>query len=94
MATYILQGRYTPDAVKSITAGRTDKARALIQKQGGKLHAMYALLGEHDLLLIADLPDTASALKTSLGLAKLTGIGFTTSPALDIADFDKLAAGA
>jgi uncharacterized protein with GYD domain len=48
------------------------------------------MLGENDLILIVDLPDTERAMRTSVALTKLLGISFTTSPAVTVKDFDKL----
>ncbi len=92
MATYLLFGKYSTDALKGISAKRTDEAKALIKKHGGELKAAYATLGGVDLVMIIDLPDTARAMATSAALAKLTGIGFTTAPAVSIEEFDKLVA--
>jgi uncharacterized protein with GYD domain len=90
MATYLMFGKYSADSIKGISAERTGKANAVLQKYGGEMKAGYALLGEHDLVLIVDLPDTEQAVKASVALSKLTGIGFSTSPAVSVADFDKL----
>jgi len=92
MATYVMFGKYSTEGLKGISARRSDEARALVKKNGGELKAAYALLGGVDLVLIADLPDNAKAMATSAALAKLTGIGFTTSPAVTIDEFDKLIA--
>jgi uncharacterized protein with GYD domain len=92
MATYLMFGRYSRDAVKEISAERTDKAIALIEKHGGELESGYALLGENDLLLIVDLPDTEQAMKASVALTQLLGISFTTSPAVTVEDFDRIMA--
>jgi len=92
MATYFMFGRYSPDAMKEISAERTDKAVALVKKYGGEVKSGYALLGEHDLVLIVDLPDTEQAMKTSIALTKLLGISFSTSPAATMEDFDKMMA--
>lgn len=51
---------------------------------------MYALLGEIDLVFIVEFPEFAQAMKTSVEIAKQTGIIFTTAPALTIEEFDKL----
>jgi len=64
---------------------------SLRQKHGGELKAAYATLGGIDLVMIADLPDNARAMAASAALAKATGIGFTTAPAVTIDEFDKLA---
>jgi ribosomal protein S13 len=42
-------------------------------------------------MMAIDLPDNKQAMAVSMALAKLTGIGFTTSPAVPIDEFDKLA---
>jgi uncharacterized protein with GYD domain len=90
MATYLMFGKYSSEAVKAISAKRTDKTIALIKQNGGELKAGYALLGDIDLVLIVDLPDTERAMKTSVALSKLLGISFSTVPAVNVADFDKL----
>lgn len=90
MSTFILLGKYTPEALKGISAKRTQKATQLIQKNGGRVKAMYALLGPYDLALIVEFPGLNEALQTSVALTKLTGIGFTTSPAISVEEFDKM----
>ncbi len=90
MTTYFLFGKYSHDSIKQISTKRTNEALAEISKNGGKLNAGYALLGEHDLVLIVDFPGTEQAMKTSVALAKLLGISFSTSPAVSIEEFDKL----
>lgn len=90
MATFIMMGRYSSEAVKGISAGRTEKAVGLVKELGGEVKSMYALLGEHDLLLIVDLPGTREAMKASIGLSQLTGISFTTAAAVAVEDFDEL----
>ncbi len=91
MATYILFGKYSLDSVGKISAKRSADAQGLIKTNGGKVQAGYALLGEHDLVIIADFPSTEQAMKTSLGLAKMLGISFTTAPAVSMEEFDRLA---
>ncbi len=92
MATYLMFGKYSLEAVKQISAERTDKAIALIKQHGGELKAGYVLLGEDDLLLVVDLPNTEQAIKTSVGLTKLLGIAFRTAPAVSVAEFDQMMA--
>ncbi len=92
MATFLLFGKYNAQAVQGISAQRTQKVNEVVKKLGGKVQASYALLGCHDLVFILDLPDTAKAMKASVELAKATGIGFTTSPAVTVEEFDRIAA--
>jgi uncharacterized protein with GYD domain len=90
MATFVMFGNYSLDSVKEISRKRTDKAEALIVENGGSLVSGYALLGKVDLMLIIDFPGIEQAMKTSVGLAKLLGISFTTAPAVSIEQFDKM----
>jgi uncharacterized protein with GYD domain len=90
MATFFMFGSYAEDAVKKISAKRTDQTKEVIEKQGGKLTGAYALLGKKDLVLIVDLPSTEQAMKTSVALSRMLGIGFSTSPAVSVETFDKL----
>ncbi len=90
MATYVMFGKYSTAAMEGMSKERTAEATALVQRCGGQVKAVYALLGETDLLVIADFPGTAEAAKASLALTKATGIRFTTSPALTVAELDKL----
>ncbi len=90
MATYFMFGNYSQEAMKEMSAERTDDTIAVIEKHGGKLTAGYALLGDKDLVLIVDLPSTEQAMKTSVALSKMLGIGFSTSPAVTVETFDKL----
>jgi len=90
MPTFVMFGKYSFGAMKEISAERTKKATAVIGDAGGKVEAGYALLGEHDIVLIADFPGVKEAMKASVDLTKLLGITFTTAPAVTMEEFDKL----
>ena len=90
MATFFMFGKYSSEAVKKISTERTGKVVGQIKKLGGQVSSMYALLGQHDLVLIVDLPGVEQAMKASVALNKLTGISFITSPAVTIERFDKM----
>ena len=90
MSIFLMFGRYSSEAVKNISTDRTEKSREVIRKNGGKIISMYAVMGEHDLVFTVDFPDANKAVATSVALYKLTGIHFTTSPVVDVEQFDKL----
>ena len=90
MAKFLMLGKYSVDAVKGIAAQRTQKVVDTIQKSGGKVSGMYALLGRYDLAFVVDFPGNADAIKASIAVTKLTDIGFTTCPAIPIEEFDKI----
>ena len=93
MATFVLMGKYTPQALTDLSAKRTKDALGIIKKNKGEVQLMYATLGQNDLIFILDFPGVKEAMKASVGLTKLTGIGFTTSSAVPVDVFDKLVAG-
>jgi uncharacterized protein with GYD domain len=90
MGTFFMFGKYSSEAMKGMSAQRTDKANALIKELGGKAISAYALLGEQDLVLIVDFPGIEEAMKASIALSKLTGVSFTTLPAVSVEEFDKM----
>ena len=92
MCTFFFFGSYSQDAVKSITAKRTAKAEGLISGFGGKMRSVYALLGQFDLVIIADLPGIEEAMQASVEMSIDSGITFNTCPAVPVADFDSLMA--
>ncbi len=92
MATFFMFGKYSSEAVKGISPKRTKAAEDVINKFGGKIASMYALLGERDLVIISTFPGVEQAMKASVALSKMTGISFTTLPAVAVEEFDKLMA--
>ena len=85
MPKYLIAASYSPEGLQGL---RRDKATArrqaittAIESLGGKLECEYFALGEHDVYLIADLPDNVSA--TALGIAtSATGLVRTSTTAL------------
>jgi uncharacterized protein with GYD domain len=92
MATFFMFGKYSAQAVKDISVERTQQAIAEIKKLGGEIRDMHALLGEYDLLFCVKLPGIEDAIKASATMTRLTGIGFTTCPAVTVESLDRLMA--
>jgi uncharacterized protein with GYD domain len=90
MKTFFMFGKYTSEAIREMSVERTQQAITEIRNLGGEITAMNALLGEYDLLFCVSLPDVEDAIKASVALNKLTGIAFSTSPAVTVETFDKL----
>jgi len=90
MAKFLMLGKYSAEATKGIAAERTKKGVEIIEKAGGKVNSIYALLGNYDLVIVADFPGVQEAMKASVALGKLTGIAFTTSPAISVEEFDRI----
>ena len=93
MAIFFMFGKYTTKAIENISAERTQQAVDEIKNLGGEVTAMYVLLGKYDLLFCVNLPGIDEAIKASVNLSKLTGITFTTCPAVTVEVFDRLVVG-
>jgi hypothetical protein len=50
------------------------------------------LLGERDLVFILAFPGIEEAARDSIALNKMTGIAFSTNPAISVYRFDKITA--
>ena len=90
MAAFFMMGKYSAGSIKEISSGRTKKAVEVIEQNKGKVNSMYALLGGNDLVLITDFPGINEAMKASIALTKLSGIAFSTFPAVSVDEFDKM----
>ncbi len=90
MATFIMTGRYSVEAIKQISAKRTTKGTQIVRQCGGELVAVYATMGKTDILVVAEFPGIKEAMKASVDLNKALGISFSTVPAISIEEFDKL----
>jgi uncharacterized protein with GYD domain len=89
MATYFLTGTYGAEAIKGITRKRTADVTRMIEDMGGKIVSIYLLLGEKDLVIVAEFPGLKEAIKGSVSISKMTGISFTTNPAITAEEFDE-----
>ncbi len=92
MATFLMFGKYSSEALKGISSKRTEEASSLIKRFGGEVKATYSLLGEKDLVIIVTFPGIEGAMKASVALSKMSGVSFTTSPAVTVEEFDKMMA--
>jgi len=94
MAIFVMLGKYSSvESVQEISAERTTQLVGMVKNFGGEIKAIYALLGDNDILIVLELPGSKQAMRISVAFYKLTGISFTTSEALSVAEFDKLMSG-
>jgi uncharacterized protein with GYD domain len=90
MSTFIMLGNYTAKSLDEMSSERTMVTVNLVKSFGGEIKDMYALLGQNDILIIADFPSTEKAMKASIAINKSTGISFVTSPAVTVEEYDQL----
>jgi uncharacterized protein with GYD domain len=90
MATFVMLGKYSSESLREASKDRTSRSISLIEEKGGRLKAMYALLGGWDLCMVTEFGNVDDALAASVELNKSTGIAFNTLPAVAVAEFDNL----
>jgi uncharacterized protein with GYD domain len=73
MPKYLFQATYSAEGIKGLqkdkAVGRQVALSKAIESVGGKLEALYWTFGEHDWVLLADLPDNASATAFTLAVS-------------------------
>ena len=90
MPIFMMFGNYTPEALRGISPDRTKRVEQIVADNGGNVRAMYAVMGEHDLVFIFELPDSERAMMTSVAIEQSTGIVLRTSPVVEVEKFDRL----
>lgn len=90
MQTFFFFGSYSSESLQDARSNRTDQVIGTIESLNGHIIDIYALLGEADLVIIANLPGNTEALKASITLSRETGIRFATRPAVSVKRFDAL----
>jgi len=94
MPTFIIQGRYSGDAIRGMVAKPEDRAKAtskLVTACGGKLKDYYVTTGEHDFMIVVEAPDGADAVVGSIAAAASGSVSnITTSRAWTTKEFKKM----
>src|SRR6185295_4230277 len=87
LQTFFFFGRYSAESLREASPDRTEKSDRLIKAHGGHVGAMYALLGEFDLVMITQFRSVEDAIRASVALTRETGISWITSPAIPVEYF-------
>lgn len=83
MAKYMYRTKYTQSGLQGLLReGGTGRRAALtqtIEGMGGTLDGFYYALGDDDLILIADIPDEATATSIALNIAAAGALEVSTT---------------
>ena len=90
MHTFFMFGRYSTESLQQVSPERTRLAHEVIERLGGHIKAIYAMMGEYDLVLITEFARMADAMKASIELKRRTDISFFTTAAMPVEEFDQL----
>ena len=93
MAHYLFQANYTEAGLAGIMQegadGRVKAIEEFAKSLGGKVEAMYWSFGKSDVVVIAELPDNASAAALSTTVAAAGVAGVRTTVLLTASEVDK-----
>jgi uncharacterized protein with GYD domain len=93
MPKFLIQAGYSSEGLKGLAkdkaSGRKAAVESAIKSVGGTLEAMYYSFGDYDVVLVADMPDAASAAAMCFSVSS-SGLAHTkTTPLLTIEETDK-----
>ncbi len=92
MAKFLVTVSYTIDGAKVLRrdggSKREHAVREALESLNGKLEAFYFTLGQHDAIVIADLPDATAAAALSVVVATAGIARCQTTPLLTPAEMD------
>jgi len=92
MATYISLIQYTQQGLAAIKESpkRLDAARKAFEQAGAKIKEFYLVMGEYDIVIVAEAPNDEAITKTSLALASKGNVRTRTSRAFTESEYRKL----
>ena len=95
MPKYMFRASYTAAGAAGVLkdggSARAKAVEALVKSVGGKVEAMYWVMGADDFILIADAPDSAAAAAASLTVGASGAASITTCELFTAADVDAIA---
>ena len=95
MAKYLFEVDYTDEGSRGLIKDGGTKRKANAEKMakdlGGKIEAFYFTFGTRDAIVIAEIPDTATALAISLAISASGAMRFRTTPLISPAEMDQAA---
>lgn len=95
MPKFLVSVSYTAEGAKGLRLDGGTKRREVathaVESVGGKVESFYFSFGAQDAVIIADMPDAASAAGLSLAVTASGGARLTTTPLITAEDMDKAA---
>lgn len=93
MPKYLVQAAYTAEGLRGLekdkASGRKQAVTQAVEGVGGKLEAIYFALGDHDVLLIVDMPDVVSGAALGLRVSSSGLVRTKTTALLTVEEADR-----
>jgi uncharacterized protein with GYD domain len=93
MAKYLIEASYTAEGLQGLqkdkASGRKQAVTKVVESLDGKVESMYFALGEHDVVIIAELPDVVNVAALSLGVSATGLVRTKTTALLSVEETDR-----
>ena len=93
MAKFMIRARYSAEGLRGLQQdGGTGRQQAIsnaLNAMGGRLDGLYFALGEDDVLVICDMPDTVSVAAIGIAVSASGLVQTRTTPLLTVDEVDK-----
>ena len=93
MPKFLMRASYTPEGIKGVLreggTGRRSTIEELARNLCGSVEAFYFAFGEDDAYVIAEFPDSASAVAVSATINASGAVTLTTIPLLTAEEVDE-----
>jgi uncharacterized protein with GYD domain len=93
MAKYLIEAAYSSEGLKGVEkdkpSGRQSAVTKAVKGLGGKVEAFYFSLGDHDVVVIVDLPDLISVTALAMHVSDTGLVRTKTVALLTVEDADK-----
>ena len=97
MPRYLVEASYTAEGLKGLqrdkASGRRDAIKKAVEGLGGKIEAMYYALGDHDVLVVLDLPSTIVATRLAIAVSASGLVRTKTTALLTVEEADEALGG-
>ena len=93
MPKYLIEGTYTAEGLRGLqkdkASGRKQAVAKAFESLEGKIESFYYAFGEHDVVVIAEMPDAISAAALSLAASSTGLVRTTVTSLLSVEDTDR-----
>src|SRR5690242_17422039 len=93
MPKYLSLGSYTDDGIRGVLqeggTGRRKAVQAAIEAMRGKMEAYYFAFGEHDVVVISDVPDNGTAAALAIGIGSTGSVSLKATVLLCREELDQ-----
>jgi uncharacterized protein with GYD domain len=93
MPMYMIEASYTAEGLKGLmkdkASGRIKAVTEALAGLGGKIHSAFFTFGQHDVIIIAEVPDNSTAAGLSVAVSATGLVRIKTTPLLTVEEMDR-----